>query len=118
MKKSIKMKDISGEAIHTRLVMEQFRDTLSVDNEYLIDMEGVERISRSAADELYNITHSDIKVDIINLSPFVAKMLDVVTKGRFMPRVRTDSKIKVVYCNDMQTLSRELMAFPNATVKS
>ena len=113
MKQFVKMKDISGEAIHTRLVVEQFRDTLSADNEYLIDMEGVERISRSAADELYNLTHSNIKVDIINLSPFVAKMLDVVTKGRFMPRVRTHSKIEIVFCNDMQTLSRELLAFSN-----
>ena len=56
MKQFVKMKDISGEAIHTRLVVEQFRDTLSADNEYLIDMDGVERISRSAADELYNLT--------------------------------------------------------------
>ena len=71
MKKLVKMRDISGEVIHTRLVIEQFRDTLSADNEYLVDMEGVERISRSAADELYNIIHGNIKVDIINLSPFV-----------------------------------------------
>lgn len=112
------MKDISGEAIHTRAVVEQFRDTLSADNEYLLDMEGVERISRSAADELYNLTHSDIKVDIINLSTFVAKMLDVVTKSRFLPRVRTDSKIKIVFCNDMQTLSKELRAFSNSPANS
>lgn len=118
MKKIVNMKELCGEAIHTRSVVEQFRDTLSSDNEYLVDMEGIERISRSAADELYNMTHSDIKVDIINLSPFVAKMLDVVTKSRFLPRVRTDSKIKIVFCNDMQTLSRELLAFPNAPANS
>lgn len=118
MKKLVKMRDISGEVIHTRLVVEQFRDTLSADNEYLVDMEGVERISRSAADELYNIIHGNIKVDIINLSPFVAKMLDVVTKSRFMPRVRTDSKIEIVYCKDMQALSRELLAISNIPANS
>ena len=33
------------------------------------------QISRSAADELYNLTHSDMSVDLINVEPFVEKML-------------------------------------------
>lgn len=110
MKKIIKMKDVCGEIIHTRSVVERFRESLNFDDEYLLDMEGVVQISRSATDELYNIMHGSISVDVINLEPFVAKMLDVVTKGRFLPRIRQKNNVKLVVCNDMQTLSRELLA--------
>lgn len=68
--------------------LEQLSQSLSSENEYLIDMEGVNQISRSAADELYNIQHSNNKVYIVNMSPFISRMMDVVTKGRFFPRKR------------------------------
>lgn len=111
MKQVIKIKEVLGPALHTRAMVESFVSGLSVDNEYLLDMEGVEQISRSAADELYNLENGNIKVHIINMSEFVAKMMDIVTKGRFLPRERQNGKSNIIYCPTIQSAIDALNSF-------
>ena len=108
MKHILKMKDLYGSEIRTRAVMEQFATTLLNGDEYLLDMQGVELISRSAADELYNILHGTNKVEIINQSEFVAKMMDAVTLGRFQPRNRSVGKTPIIVCNDLNSVFKHL----------
>lgn len=110
MKHILKMAEICGTELRTRIMMEQFAQTLNNEDEYLLDMLDVTLISRSAADELYNITLDNPKVKIIHLSSFVQKMLDAVILGRFQPRnLRTDAT-SVIYCSDYNSLHKTLMA--------
>ena len=82
MKQIINIQEQYGAELHTRQMMERLAASLVPTNEYLLDMAGVEQISRSAADELYNLTHSEIHVDLINLEPFVEKRLPKVVSFR------------------------------------
>ena len=75
MKQIINIQEKFGAELHTRQVVERLAASLNVADSYLLDMSGVMQISRSAADELYNLTHGDMSVDLINVEPFVEKML-------------------------------------------
>ena len=110
MKQIIKIQEQYGAELHTRQMMERLAASLQPDNEYLLDLSGVEQISRSAADELYNLTHSDLHVDLINLEPFVEKMLSAVTKGRFLPRQHTAGDMPIIHCSTIGSVQRQLMA--------
>ena len=101
MKQIINIQELYGAELHTRQMMERLTASLSTENEYLLDMAGVEQISRSAADELYNLTHSEMHVDLINLEPFVEKMLSAVTKGRFLPHQHTAGDMPIIHCATM-----------------
>ena len=102
---TLKIKDIYGFEIKTRRMMEDFANTLSFDNSYLLDFEGIEQISRSAADELYNIISDHPSIKVVNMSPFVRKMFDIVTISRFSPRERTISTSEIIKCNTIEELS-------------
>lgn len=110
MKQIINIQEQYGTELHTRQMMERLASSLVPSNEYLLDMKGVEQISRSAADELYNITHSEIHVDLINLEPFVEKMLSAVIKGRFLPRRHSAGDMPIIHCTTIDSLQRQLMA--------
>ncbi|MBQ7697448.1 MAG: hypothetical protein IJT35_02575 [Paludibacteraceae bacterium] len=110
MKQIINIQEQYGAELHTRQMMERLAASLVPTNEYLLDMAGVEQISRSAADELYNLTHSEMHVDLINLEPFVEKMLSAVTKGRFLPRQHTAGDMPIIHCATIGSVQRQLMA--------
>lgn len=109
MKHILKLQEQYGSELRTRLMMERLTSSLNNEDEYLFDFQGIEQISRSAADELYNLTHSEKHVETINISPFVQKMLDAVTLGRFQPRQHPTST-PIIRCTTMQSVSRVLMA--------
>ena len=109
MKHILKLQEQYGSKLRTRLMMERLNSSLSSEDEYLLDFQGIEQISRSAADELYNITHSEKHVETINIGPFVQKMLDAVTLGRFQPRQRPTAT-PIIRCTTMQSVSNVLMA--------
>jgi len=110
MKQIIKIQEQYGAELHTRQMMERLAASLVPTDEYLLDMSGVEQISRSAADELYNLTHGNIRVELINLEPFVEKMLSAVTKGRFLPRQHTAGDMPIIHCATIASVQRQLMA--------
>lgn len=110
MKQIIKIYDKFGAELHTRKMMEKLKASLVEGDEYLLDFENIEQISRSAADELYEITHSSQKVEVINMTPFVQKMYDAVTLGRFLPRNLTHSSTPIVHCETLEKVSQCLLA--------
>lgn len=57
MKHIIKISDIIGTEVRTRFSLNPLKAELKEGDEYLIDMQDVKMISRSAADELYVISH-------------------------------------------------------------
>ena len=109
MKQILKMSELFGSEIPTRMSLENFAKKLSCENEYLLDMTGIEMISRSAADELYNLTlRKEIYVEVTSMESFVQKMYDVVKISRFTPRKHSSNDIKIIRCKDIETLNREL----------
>lgn len=109
MKQIINILEQYGAELHTRQMMERLASSLEPNNEYLLDMNGVEQISRSAADELYNIMHGSILVEVINLEPFVEKMLSAVIKGRFLPRQYTANNTPIIHCATIESVQQQLM---------
>ena len=110
MKHIISIQEQYGVELHTRQMIERLTASLNPEDSYLLDMQGVQQISRSAADELYNLTHSTIHVDLINLEPFVEKMLSAVTKGRFLPREHTAGDLPIVQCDTIGNVLQQLAA--------
>lgn len=108
MKHIIKVKEQYGAELHTRQMIERMAVSLNAEDYYLLDMSGVQQISRSAADELYNLTHSHLHVDMINIEPFVEKMLSVVTLGRFVPRQHTAGDIPIIQCPTIDSVIEHL----------
>lgn len=110
MKQIINMYERYGSEVHTRQLIERLAATFNPEDAYLLDMQGVLQISRSAADELYNLTHSDKHVDVINLEPFVEKMLSAVTKGRFLPRQHSAGDFPIIHCSTIGSVLHNLAA--------
>ena len=102
------MSELYGKELHTRQMMERLSASMNEEDRYLLDMSGIEQISRSAADELYNITHSSKHVEVINIEPFVEKMLSAVTLGRFLPRQHPSSDIPIVECSTISQAAQQL----------
>lgn len=92
------------------MLIEQFAQTLVAEDEYLLDMDQVEFISRSAADELYNLMEERGHIILVNMSDFVQKMFDTVAIGRFNPRNLQIKDVPVTICPDMESLSHCLKA--------
>ena len=91
-------------------MVERLLASLNAGDSYLLDMAGVMQISRSAANELYNLTHSDMNVDLINVEPFVEKMLSAVKLGRFLPRQRTNTDTPIIRCETIGNVLQQLGA--------
>lgn len=109
MKQILKLQERFGSELRTRLMMEELSVSLTDTDEYLLDFQGIEQISRSAADELYNLLHSEKKVETINMNSFVHRMLDAVTLGRFQPRQRSNAT-PIIHCLTLQHVAHVLMA--------
>lgn len=103
------MQERYGRELHTRQMIERLSDSLNAEDDYLLDMRGIKQISRSAADELYNLTHGSKRVEMINLEPFVEKMLSAVTLGRFLPRQRLSSDLPIVECQTIGQVTQLLL---------
>ena len=108
MKLIIKIQEKYGAELHTRNMVESIAHSLEPTNLYLLDMKNVEQISRSAADELYNLTHNNSNVDLINIEPLVEKMLSAVKLGRFIPRQRLNSDTLIIHCKTIDNLLQQL----------
>lgn len=103
MKQILHLKELYGSQIRTRQLVEQLAQTLNENNQYLLDMEGVEVLSRSAADELCTIKQRG-NIEIVNASSFVQKMLDVVTISRFLPRQRQEKGYtQIIECKTIES---------------
>ena len=106
----INIQEKFGAELHTRQMVERLAASLNVADFYLLDMSGVMQISRSAADELYNLTHGNMSVDLINVEPFVEKMLSAVKLGRFLPRQRSTTDTPIIHCETIGNMLQQLSA--------
>jgi hypothetical protein len=104
----INIQEKFGGELHTRQMVERLAASLNAADSYLLDMSGVMQISRSAADELYNLTHGDMSVDLINVEPFVEKMLSAVKLGRFLPRQRSTTDTPIIHCETIGNVLQQL----------
>ena len=104
MKHLLKIAEVLGTELRTRSLMEWFAATLNANDEYMLDMSGVEIISRSAADELYTITNM-YHVEIIWMTSFVQQMYDAVKLGRFQPRQHLSNDVTFIKCTDIHSLT-------------
>lgn len=93
-----------GTEFRTRSLVERLGASLNPEDEYLFDMSGIELISRSAADELYNLALSN-HVEFIRMTPFVQQMYDAVKLGRFQPRQHLNTDVEFIKCTDLRTLT-------------
>lgn len=110
MKQVLLLKDKLGIEIRTRVIIERLSTELNDDSDYLFDMAGVEFISRSAADELFNLIEERGHIILVNMTNFVQKMFDAVAVSRFAKRNLCVTDVPVTYCEDMDSLSRCLQS--------
>ena len=104
MKHLLKISDQFGTEFRTRSLVERLGASLVPEDEYMFDMSGINMISRSAADELYDITLSH-HVEIVHMTPFVQQMYDAVKLGRFQPRQHLSNDVEFIECTDLRSLS-------------
>lgn len=88
MKRVIKMQAKLGSEIRSRVAIEKIKSFIQIKDRVYIDMTGVTFISRSCADELYNLQIDNQNVKISNQTGEVYKMMNVVKKGRTKQRNR------------------------------
>ena len=104
MKHLVKISDQFGTEFRTRSLVERLGASLVAEDEYMFDMSGIELISRSAADELYNITLTN-HVELIRMTSFVQQMYDAVKLGRFQPRRHLSNDVEFIECTNLQSLT-------------
>lgn len=81
MKHIINIQEQYGVELHTRQMIERLTASLNPEDSYLLDMQGVQQISRSA-----------------------------VTKGRFLPREHTAGDLPIVQCDTIGNVLQQLAA--------
>lgn len=92
----INIKTLIGAKICFRSSADLIRPRLMAGGENVIDLEGVDFISRSFADELYNLQLDYDSVRFENAAGDVEKMMQAVWKGRSQKRVRPTGSVPVI----------------------
>lgn len=85
----IKVKDVIGKEVRSRIPIVVLKAMLKPNVRCVIDMAGVTFISRSFADELYNLQQDYRLITFENHASGVMKMMQVVWSGRSKKRVRS-----------------------------
>lgn len=93
MGKMIKIKELIGSEIRSRIPITTIKSQMVESIPYIIDMEGVTFISRSFTDELYNLTQDYNNVHFLHKEENVQKMMDIVWKGRKKKRTRNTESV-------------------------
>ncbi len=105
----IKIADLLGTDIRTRAKADMIRSAIKdVNEEVILDFENVIFISRSFADELYNIVEQNENIVLDNLCQIVQSMIDTVRSGRSSKRVFKSNDSEMKRFNDMKSLSKYL----------
>lgn len=94
---TIQISKAIGNDIRTRIFFRRDIERLvNPTDEVCLDFSGVVFVTRSVADEMYNVSLDFPRVSIINLEGEVKKMYDVVERGRENPRVFEETNFKTV----------------------
>lgn len=105
----IVIKDLLGTEVRSRIPANILRKQLINNHAHIIDMKGVNFISRSFADELYNICQDYGHIRFLNKNDDVKKMMDAVWTGREKKRVRPNEDGTIENISTMKDLSKFLM---------
>lgn len=108
----IKIKDLISKDIRSRYNGNILRAAVDgEEGQIVLDFSEVEFITRSFADELYNIVSEKDNLTIENMSDFVGTMYDTVRKGRQHGRRPVESNAQMLEFKDMKSLSEYLKTF-------
>lgn len=113
MKQIIKLNTIYSADLYTRSRASELRSCINKDaTEVVLDFEGIGFMSRSFADEVCNIVDDskDIKFEFINRNKDVDAMMTKVAESRSQERKRGISNAKMYDFEDMESLSKFLLA--------
>lgn len=108
----IKIKELISDNIRSRFNGDILRTAISKEKgQIVLDFSNVEFISRTFADELYNIVNENKNISIENMNDFVGTMYGIVKNGRASTRHPVESDAKILEFKDMDSLSEYLKTF-------
>lgn len=112
MEKNIKVLDLLGSDIRSRSNAGAIEKIIneSGNAKCVIDMEGVEFISRSFADELLEICKKSFSV-IVNTHGVADTIIKIVSKSRSKSRVKYKESAKIIKLHDMASLDLYFSTF-------
>ena len=105
----ISIKDVVGTDVRSRISHDAVKALMTHGGEYVIDMEGVTSISRSVADELYNLQDYGA-VRFEHQTEFVQRMMSIVWEGRSKKRVREEEDVEMMDMTSIEDFSRYLLS--------
>lgn len=106
----MKIAELVSSDIRSRANASIIRATLDGINENVtLDFDGVEFVSRSFADELYEIMKEYDNISIKNTSDIVKSMMDAVVSGRKSKRKFNEDNSEIREFDDMNSLSSFLL---------
>lgn len=105
----IRVKDLIGAEVRSRIPIALLKKAIAECKNYDIDMADVTFISRSFADELYNLQQDYMNVHFLNLQEDVKKMIDAVWGGREKERVRPKDSVSTENLSSIEEFSNFLM---------
>ena len=106
----ISIKDVVGTDVRSRISLDAVKALMTHGGEYVIDMEGVTSISRSVADELYNLQQDYGAVLFEHQTEFVQRMMRIVWEGRSKKRVREEEDVEMMDMTSIEDFSRYLLS--------
>lgn len=106
----ISIKDVVGTDVRSRISLEAVKALMTLGGEYVIDMEGVTSISRSVADELYNLQQDYGAVRFEHQTEFVKRMMNIVWEGRSKKRIREEEDVEMMDMTSIEDFSRYLLS--------
>ena len=106
----ISIKDVVGTDVRSRISLDAVKALMTHGGEYVIDMEGVTSISRSVADELYNLQQDYSAVRFEHQTEFVQRMMSIVWDGRSKKRVREEEDVEMMDMTSIEDFSRYLLS--------
>ncbi len=92
---TIIVKDVLGTEVRSRISITAIKQQIVKGERNIIDLTGIVFISRSFADELYNLEQDYNNVFFIGENENVGKMMKVVWEGRQKKRVRAEGHITI-----------------------
>lgn len=113
MKQIIKIKDLYDTELYTRSKATELKDCVNQEaDEVELDFSDITFMSRSFADELYNVTESFCGKTFIylNRNDVIETMMTKVAEGRSRERKRGFTPPKILEFKDMKSLEEFLIA--------
>ena len=106
MVKVLKIKELISADVRSRANAKKIWDIVNATtNSIELDFSGVIFVSRSFADEVYNIIDSKKGITITNTFDIVKSMFETVSSSRSSKRVREKDNSEIKDFHDMESLS-------------